>query len=155
MYEIRPWLSVGKYAETVERTLLEAYDITAMLQLAAPMHQPGIERLTLLVNDGEALPLDKLKQGIEFVLEQKAADNKVLVACGAGISRSSTFAIAALKEAENLDLETALREVAMQHPRCAPHPELWASLCAYYKVEISPVREFDILNEIRRRYHDE
>jgi protein-tyrosine phosphatase len=73
-----------------------------------------------------------LAQGVEFVMAQKKAGQTVLVACGAGISRSATFAVAALKEIEGLSLREAIHTVKQAHPDSLPHYKLWQSLCDYY-----------------------
>lgn len=136
MYQIRDWLWVGKYSETLLSDLLRTYRIGAMLQLAAPVTQPDIESLYLLVDDGVPLHSLLLESGIKWARAQKADGKRVLVACGAGISRSATFATAVLKEEEDLSLVDAFREVSLQHPYALPHPELWKSLCAYYGEDV-------------------
>ena len=70
------------------------------------------------------------------MLAQRAAGQVVLVACGAGISRSTTFAIAALKEAEQLTLRDAAQIVRRAHPGGMPHLALWESLCTTYDEQI-------------------
>ena len=132
MHRIRPWLLIGNYRETLDQNLLAANQIGALLHLAAPVRPPGITSRYLPVEDGEPLDLAMLQQGVAFVLAQRAAGSAVLVACGAGISRSTSFAIAALKEAEGLSLIDAARIVRRAHPDGMPHPVLWDSLCAYY-----------------------
>ncbi|ERT05518.1 dual specificity phosphatase, catalytic domain protein [Lyngbya aestuarii BL J] len=64
-----------------------------------------------------------------------------MIACGAGISRSVAFAVAALKEIEDLSLLAALQIVKKYHFESLPHPALWKSLCAYYGESIS-TRDF-------------
>ena len=98
MNQIRPWLYIGKYRETRDYRLLTAHGITAMLLLAELVEHPGITSLYLAVEDGEPLPHEMLTKGVDFVKAQKAAGQTILVACGAGISRSASFAAAALKE---------------------------------------------------------
>ncbi|MBZ0287395.1 MAG: dual specificity protein phosphatase family protein [Anaerolineae bacterium] len=132
MHKIRHWLYVGKYRETADLNTLVAYRISAMLQLADKAEQPGIESLYVPVEDGEPLPVDKLRQGVDFVRAQKAAGKTVLVACGAGISRSVTFTMAVLKEEEGLTLVDALREIQKTHPDALPHDKLVYSVCQYY-----------------------
>jgi protein-tyrosine phosphatase len=56
----------------------------------------------------------------------------VLVACGAGTSRSVAFAAAALKDAEGMGVLDAVRAVRARHPDARPHFKLLASLCAYF-----------------------
>lgn len=132
MNQIRPWLYIGKYRETTNGALLHSYSIGAMLQLAEGVKQEGIASLYVPVEDGEPLPVPALEQGIAFVRAQKAQDRNVLVACGAGISRSVTFAIAALHEEEGLSLPAAYRSIRASHKEARPHFALWNSLCQYY-----------------------
>jgi predicted protein tyrosine phosphatase len=132
MYPIRPWLYVGKFSETQDDELLRRREIGAMLQLADSVKQEGIPSLYIPVEDGEPLPHDVLRMGIEFVRLEKALGRNVLIACGMGISRSAAFTIAALKEEEGLSLLEALRQVRARHPDAMPHPKLWRSLCEYF-----------------------
>jgi predicted protein tyrosine phosphatase len=67
------------------------------------------------------------------VREQRGLGHRVLIACGSGISRSSAFAIAALKEEEGLGLLEAFRQVRRRHPEAMPHRPVWESLCDYYQ----------------------
>ena len=73
-----------------------------------------------------------LHQGVDFIRAHKAKDNRILVACGAGINRSSSFCAAALKEEEGLSLFEAFKEVKRLHPESMPHEPVWESLCKYY-----------------------
>ena len=133
MNSIRNWLYIGKYRDTRDATLLAAHKIGAMLQLAEAVEQPDIESLYLPVEDGVPIADHYLRQGIDFVLAQKRLGRKVLVACGAGMSRSAAFAVAALIEDENLSLLAALRDVKSHLPVTMIHPAIWKSLCAFYK----------------------
>jgi protein-tyrosine phosphatase len=130
---IRPWLLIGKYRETLDGDLLARAGVSALLHLAARVEPPGITTLYLLIEDGEPIEEVTLRRGVDFVLAQRAAGKTVLVACGAGISRSTTFAIAALKEAESLPLLAAARDVRRHHPDGLPHIALWSSLCMHYQ----------------------
>ncbi|MEP7293227.1 MAG: dual specificity protein phosphatase [Chloroflexota bacterium] len=136
MQQVRPWLFIGKYSETLNCDLLERHKIRAVLQLAAPVEHPGITALYLPVDDGVPVRENALANGVAFVRTEYAQGNRVLIACGAGISRATTFATAALKEEENLSLLDALREIVSAHPSGMPHPKLWESLCRYYGEDI-------------------
>lgn len=136
MIAIRPWLLIGKYRETLDIDLLVRAQIGALLHLAAPITPSGIITRYLPIEDGEPLPADMLRQGVDFILAQRGAGQTVLVACGAGISRSTSFAMAALKAAEALTLREAARVVRLAHPAGLPHLALWESLCAYYQEPI-------------------
>ena len=137
MDHIRPWLYIGKYRETLNFRLLTSLNITAVLLLAELVEHEGIVSCFLAVEDGELLPDDLLKKGVDFVIEQKQQGGVILIACGAGISRSAAYATAALKEVEGLTLLAAYHEVKRAHPVALPHMALWDSLCQYYHEPIS------------------
>ena len=141
MDRIRPWLYIGKYRETLNRRLLAVNQIEAMLQLAELVEHPGIVSLYLPVEDFQPIPVDLLRKGIDFVRAEKGQGQRVLIACGAGINRSTAFAVATLKEEEGLGLLDAFRAVKRSHPEAMPHPPVWASLCDYYQENIP----FDLL----------
>ena len=145
MYMIRPWLYVGKYSETQESWLLHSCQIGAMLQLDEAVEQPGVVSLFLPIEDGEPLAPEDLKRGLEFVQAHKSWGRNVLIACGAGVSRAVTFAIAALKEEEKLSLLDAVREVHARHAEALPHPEMWKSLCQYYGENLTLMQMLEIL----------
>jgi protein-tyrosine phosphatase len=132
MYIVRPWLAIGNYREPKNLELLQANGIGALLLLESAVEHPGMRSLFLEVEDGYALPLELLRRGLDFIQVEREASKTVLIACAAGISRSTTFAIAAIKEAEQIDLLTAYRGIRTQHPRALPHQRLWTSLCEYY-----------------------
>jgi len=136
MDRIRPWLYIGKYRETLNRRLLIANQIEAMLQLAEAVDQPGITSLYLPVEDFEPIPPDLLSRGVEFVRAEKRKGHRVLVACGAGINRSAAFCVAVLREEEGLGLLEALRAVREKHAEALPHPPVWESLCRYYQEDV-------------------
>ena len=147
MRQIRPWLAIGRYRETTNSALLHSYAVGAMLQLAELVKQEGIEALYLPVEDGEPLPVPLLAQGVAFVREQKTLGRNVLIACGAGISRSVTFTIAVLHEEEGLSLPEAFRSIHAHHPEAMPHYALWDSICQYYGETMTYVEVWDYLSE--------
>ncbi len=137
MDEIRSWLYIGNYSDTQNKNQLDFKSIRAMLQLAAPVKMAGITSLYLPVNDMSPIKHEHLKQGVEFVLAEKEKGSKTLVACAAGINRSSTFCIAALREAEGLSLLDAFKEIKKNHSQAMPQELAWESLCSYYDEKIS------------------
>jgi len=137
MDEIRPWLYIGKYRDTLDKNYLDFKSIKAMLQLADPVEQKGIVSLFLPVEDIGATSPVLIKQGVDFILEEKGKDHKILVACGAGINRSTVFCMAALKEVEGLNLIDAFKEIKRRHPESMPHEPIWESFCKYYNESTS------------------
>jgi hypothetical protein len=140
MIQIRPWLFVGRYQDTRHLAWLSDRHIGAMLQLAEQVDQPGISVLYLPVDDGRPIQVEHLRKGLLFVQIQKQLGKNVLIACGAGQSRSVAFAAAALKQEEDIGLLNALKIILECHPEALPHPELWESLCLYFGEPVS-VRE--------------
>ena len=132
MDEIRPWLYIGSIRDTANEYYLGYKSIQAMLQLAAKVDNPSIEILYLPVEDFEPLSFELLTKGVKFIRDQKKLNRRILVACGAGINRSSSFCTAALKEEEGLSLFEAFKEVKRKHPEAMPHEPVWDSLCKYY-----------------------
>lgn len=147
MNAIRPWLYIGKYRETLDKDLLSAKKIDAMLQLAESVEHLNITSIYLPVEDGVPLPEHLLQQGVDFVLSEKSLGHTVLIACGAGMSRSVVFAVAVLKEVEGLSLLEALQAVKRHHPESLPHPALWKSLCAYYHEKTSIDRMLNVIRD--------
>jgi protein-tyrosine phosphatase len=136
MDAIRPWLYIGKYRETLNAALLARHNIKAMLLLAELVEHPGITSLYIPVDDGVPLDPKLLRRGLDFVRVEKELNHTVLIACGAGVSRSAAVTIATLKEAEGLQLLDATRIVKRFHPESMPHFALWESLCGYYGEDI-------------------
>lgn len=139
MVQIRPWLYIGTYWDTLDRQMLISNGINTMFQLGRPVEQKDIISLYLTVDDGVPIPDNLLQQGVHFIRREKHMGNTVLIACEAGISRSVSFAISVLKEEEELNLLDAFHDIRQRHPSAMPHPALWKSLCTYYDEHI-PLR---------------
>jgi hypothetical protein len=131
VYQIRPWLSLGSYRDSMDDELLEQQQIGALLQLAAPVAPRRCTTLVLLIEDGEPIALATLERGVTFVAEANARGTRCLIACGAGISRSVVFATAALCRIEAIPLLEAATAVKLAHPAAVFHPVLWDSLVAF------------------------
>ena len=142
MDQIRPWLYIGNYRDTKNQSYLALKSIQAMLQLTEKVEQPDITSLYLPVEDFAPLQVNLLEKGIAFIRAQKIAGYRVLVACGAGINRSSAFCAAILKEEEGLGLFDAFIEVKRKHPESIPHKPVWESLCNYYN---EPIPYLDVM----------
>ncbi len=142
MDQIRPWLYIGNYRDTKNQSYLALKAIQAMLQLAENVEQPGITSLYLPVEDFAPLQVNLLEKGVAFIRAQKSLGYRVLVACGAGINRSSAFCTAVLKEEEGLSLFDAFKAVKRKHPESIPHKPVWESLCNYYN---EPIPYLDVM----------
>lgn len=137
MYRIRPWLYLGSFVDAVNAPLFAIHQIQMILALVEVHRFPNIEYLYLPVEEGLPVLPEHFRQGVDFLLQARQRACNALVACGAGISRSAVFAIAALHEAEGLDLLAAVRQVRRHNPDALPNARLWDSLCEYYGQPIS------------------
>ena len=136
MDKIRSWLFIGGYRDTLNQSYLNLKNIQAMLQLAEEVAQPNIISFYLPVEDLAPVSPEHIQQGVDFIKKHKQQGMNVLVACGAGINRSSAFCAASLKEEEGLSLFEAFKEVKRNHPESLPHEPVWTSLCNYYNESI-------------------
>lgn len=143
MIAINPWLYIGAYRDTINRDALQHAGIDSMLQLAAPVEHPGIESLYLPVEDGKPLPHHLLEHGVDFIVAQHRANRRILVACGAGISRSATFCVAGLHAIDGTRLLDAYQLVHAQHAEAMPNPYLWQSLLAYHGEDVPLVEAME------------
>lgn len=112
--------------------------------MAEKVEQPNIVSLYLPVEDFAPLQPELLRRGIDFIREQKQNGRRILVACAAGINRSSAFCAATIKEEEGLSLFDAFKEVKKKHPESLPHEPVWESLCKFYD-EYTPYFEIMLL----------
>ncbi|MEQ8676510.1 MAG: dual specificity protein phosphatase family protein [Aggregatilineales bacterium] len=85
-----------------------------------------------------------------LVRANKSQGKVVLVACGAGISRSVTFAMAVLMEEEDLTFTEAYREILAVHPDAMPNPFLVESLSSYYHLGYDLITIVDQLDAVQR-----
>jgi hypothetical protein len=102
-----------------------------------------------VLQDGEPIAPPVLRRGVDFVKTQVAADKPVLVVCGAGISRSSTFVLAYLIE-RGFKLPDAFALLVKQHQAADPHPEMWNSLFEYYRLNYDLEDVWDWYEEHKR-----
>lgn len=134
MHRIRDWLYVSGHAFARSEKLLNDLGIGAALSLYEELHHPPhIDTLFIHVEEGVALKPQMIEQGVAFVRQHHAEGKPILIACGHGISRSVSFALAALREIEGLTLEQAYRQVHKHHAEAMPDHVHWESLCAYYQ----------------------
>src|SRR5688500_18939703 len=124
MYQIKPWLFLGKYRETLDTRLLSNNKIEAILTFAEPVINLQIPILYLPLEDGLPVESKLLKQGLDFIQTHHTAGKNILVACGAGISRSAGLIVAALKEMDNSTLLAAYSQVLKVQPGALPHPAI-------------------------------
>lgn len=132
MFKIRDWLYVCGFPQAEDKKALTQAQIKALLLLYKPVQHTGMEILYLPVCEGVPLVPSTLEKGVNFVKAHHEKKQHVCVSCGAGVSRSVTFSIAALHEIEGLTLREAFLSIRQHNPEAMPDHIHWQSLGAYY-----------------------
>ena len=135
-------IAIGGKRDTTAPAALAAAGVEAVLQLHGPEpcddafpFTPRVLQLRVL--DGVPLPEEVVRESVTFIREQRSAGRRILVACGAGQSRSASLVAAYLCE-EGLTLEAAFTLLIEGRPRVLPHPALLRSLCKLYPQQEPP-----------------
>ncbi len=136
MHKIRDWLYVASYRETQDLAQLKQQNVGAVLHLQQLVEHDGIATLYLPIQEGFPLTRTEITNGLNFIHNQHTQGHVVVVACGAGISRSVIFAIGALKMAENISLAKAFSDIRKVHERAMPDELHWQSMCQYFGEKI-------------------
>lgn len=136
-------IALGGIRDLMDFGLLLEQEIDAVLQLCgrdSPVDFPfSLTLLALPVEDGKPLPEEMLRRGVRFIRKQRQSGASVLVACGAGVSRSPTFVAAYLHE-EGMDLQVAFLQLMSHRPGVRPHPAMFRSLCEIYGIPGEPMQ---------------
>ena len=147
-------IAIGDMRDAIDHSGLREAGIEAILQLyGAERERVGfpipVEVLQLQVADRVPPPPALLRRGVEFIRRQRAGERSLLVACGAGISRSPTFVAAYLHE-EGADLREAYRQIIRVRPQTRPHPALLRSLIQYYQIDTPAEELLSALSRMKR-----
>lgn len=151
MHRIRDWLYIANYTYTSNDYALEKHRIGAMLQLAISKPSERVETLYHPVEDGVALSDAEVRIGLDFIETHYKADQRILIACRAGVCRSAVFGIGALMQIENLSLREAYRVVKTHHPDSRPFYLPLQSLAEYFDEIFTEIMYNDLKAEFERR----
>jgi protein-tyrosine phosphatase len=119
---------------------LKEMGITSVLKLyeSPPDWPPGFVVYNMPHPDGEPISDDRMSRHIRFITDEIKVGHKVLVVCGAGISRSSTAVLAYLVST-GMSLPDAYRLLKSHHSIANPNPVLWDCLIKYFKLRYTPM----------------
>lgn len=132
MHKIRDWLYISNYASASLPHVIKDNKIEAMLQLYRPIKAKGLDTKFIALQDGIPIREEQLREGIDFIHQQRQKNHRILSTCGAGVSRSVTLAIVALKEIEGLSLARAYSSIHKLHPKAMPDHVHWTSISDFY-----------------------
>ena len=138
--QITDFLYIGGAQLTNVSEKLKEMGITSVLKLyeSPPDWPPGFVVYNMPHPDGETISDERIARHIKFITEEIKAGHKVLVVCGAGISRSSTAVLAYLVST-GMSLPDAYHLLKSRHPIASPNPALWESLIRYFKLRHKPM----------------
>lgn len=130
-------IAVGSYEDAINLQVLQANDITAVLDLASEVSYslpPSILRLKIPIEDRVPMKQEYIRLAVNW-LKNAAEERRVLVHCLAGISRSVTIVMCYLHEVQGFSLEDAYGMIRSKRFQANPHPALLDSIHEYYQVE--------------------
>jgi predicted protein tyrosine phosphatase len=124
---------IGSLFAMSEQEALREAGITSVLKLTHSSIgvEDGFTVMELPFPDGWLIPDGYLRRGLDFVRDQEAQGNSVLIMCAAGISRSAAFTLGYLVE-RGYDLHEAFEHLRTCRPAISPHPSLWISLLEFF-----------------------
>jgi protein-tyrosine phosphatase len=133
--QITDYLYIGKAQLALRIDRVKEAQISSVVKLfeSPPEWPNGFNLLDRPFPDGEFIRSDKLAVYDHFIAGEIAQDRRVLVACGAGISRSATIVLSTLV-ASGMALPDAYDLLKQKHPESMPHPVLWDSLLQHHKL---------------------
>lgn len=132
MHKIRDWLYISNYASASSSHIVKENKIEAMLQLYQAIKAKGLDTKFIPLQDGVPIREEQLQEGIAFIHQQREKNHRMLSTCGAGVSRSVTLAIVALKEIEGMSLARAYSNIHKLHPKAMPDHVHWTSVSDFY-----------------------
>jgi hypothetical protein len=134
--QVTDLLYIGGARSTWDASRLREAGVTAVLKLyeGPPTWPADFTVLDMPFEDGRPIPEGYLRRGVDFIEQNIRNGQAVLVACGAGISRSSTLVLAYLVDRGGHELRDAFYLLRERHPQADPLPALWASLLNFLDV---------------------
>ena len=130
---VRPGMALGSRFEAENARLLTLYRIDAVLSLVQANVPAPVAVLNLTIDDGLPIPPGVLERAIAFLSGCAARNQRVLVHCEMGLSRSPTVLAAYLVEHERIPFDRAIAEMRQVRPLVQPHPALVRSVTAYHE----------------------
>lgn len=142
--QITDSLYIGGAQLTKVSDRIKEMGITSVLKLyeSPPDWPPGFTVYNVPHPDGVQISAERMARHIKFITQEIEVGHKVLVVCGAGISRSSTAVLAYLVST-GMSLPDAYRLLKSRHPIANPNPALWQSLIRYFKLRYTPMDVFE------------
>lgn len=133
--EVFPFLYLGAESDLTE-TAIEKSKITHVLNATKTLAKPNnikeanFKRIPVLDSNGETI-LTYLDECVEFIDQRRLHNQRVLVHCVAGISRSATISIAYTMKHLNMTVDKAYDYVKQKRPEISPNLGFMGQLLEY------------------------
>jgi hypothetical protein len=146
--QILDYLYLGSQDDALDLAMLKKHGITKVINLSESGPRPDCVAndehhfLRIPIKDSYAAKLlPHLDRAFDFIEDARETNQKVLVHCLAGISRSATLAIAYVMRSRHLASDEAYRFVKARRPSISPNFNFMGQLLEYEK----QLRETNIL----------
>ena len=134
-------LFVGTVEDATDDSALETHSVTTIISLTHETPSFTEQELTIHsipLIDGPQHNRQQFTKAVEETIAALEADGGVLVHCSAGASRSPTVAATALALSQDMELEDALKQVAVDRDAVDPHEALLRQAAHVY-TEFNPI----------------
>jgi len=139
MHQVADGLYVGGIGAASEESALHDAGIEVVVGLTHDPPAGGYPDAVRVVRepmvDGPRNEAPAFERAVEATRDALTSDERALVHCSAGSSRSVAVAAAALTEATDRDLEAAFGQVVDRRPPADPHPALVRRAAGYLGYE--------------------
>ncbi|WP_254822617.1 dual specificity protein phosphatase family protein [Haloglomus halophilum] len=139
MHQVADGLYVGGIAAVSETAPLRDADIEVVVGLTHDPPAGGYPDPVRVIRepmvDGPRNEAPAFERAVEATRDALTSDERALVHCSAGASRSVAVAAAALTETTDRDLEAAFQRVVDRRPPADPHPALVRRAAGYLGYE--------------------
>jgi hypothetical protein len=134
--QVTDQLFIGKAKLVYQPEALHELGITSVVKLYEwhPIWADGFRVLDSPFPDGEHIASERLAAFDQHIAAEISAGERVLVVCGAGMSRSATVVLSYLV-ASGMGLHEAYDLLWSKHHDTLPHPYLWRSLIEHHGLQ--------------------
>ncbi len=138
MNRVNDWLWIGDASDGRDHVMLLGEGITHVFNATRetdgwpPHFKERTPYLRLDQDDGQPIPPEKLDQFAAWLIVQGWSPIRLLVHCGAGVSRAATFAALTLMLQEGAIWSAALETLRKVRPQVAPNPALVDSVRSWW-----------------------
>lgn len=130
MNRLSDYLYVGDFADAEDRNMLNENAIYTVVTLCDKESENTDVYRPLFDKKNEQ---ERFDEAVDEALASVRNNERTLVHCAAGVSRSATVAATAYAVLEDCSFKEAMETVKRKHPKADPHPGLMVNAQKYLK----------------------